>query len=42
MAAQKVYIGRAWPIWPEWVRVSVGSRQEMAKFKEAFVKVYNA
>jgi histidinol-phosphate aminotransferase len=42
MAAQKVYIGRAWPVWPEWVRVSVGTRDEMAKFKEAFVKVYNA
>ncbi|MBV8830567.1 MAG: pyridoxal phosphate-dependent aminotransferase [Acidobacteriaceae bacterium] len=42
MAAQKVYVGRAWPVWPEWVRVSVGTREEMAKFKEAFVKVYNA
>ena len=42
MAAQKVYIGRAWPVWKDWVRVSVGTRDEMAKFKEAFVKVYNA
>jgi len=42
MAAQKVYIGRAWPVWPEHVRVSVGSKEEMAKFKEAFAKVYNA
>ena len=42
MAAQKVYVGRAWPIWAEWVRVSVGTREEMAKFKEAFVKAYNA
>ena len=42
MAAQKVYVGRAWPVWPEWVRVSVGTREEMAKFKEAFVKVNNA
>jgi len=42
MAAQSVYIGRAWPVWPEWVRVSVGSQEEMAKFKEALVKVYNA
>ncbi len=41
MAAQKVYVGRAWPVWPEWVRVSVGSKDEMAKFKEAFVKAYN-
>ncbi|MBV9038563.1 MAG: aminotransferase class I/II-fold pyridoxal phosphate-dependent enzyme, partial [Acidobacteriaceae bacterium] len=42
MAAQNVYIGRAWPVWPEWVRVTVGTKEEMAKFKEAFVKVYNA
>ena len=41
MAAQKVYIGRAWPVWPQHVRVSVGSKEEMAKFKEAFAKVYN-
>ncbi len=42
MAEQKVYIGRAWPVWPNYVRVSVGSKEEMAKFKEAFAKVYNA
>jgi len=42
MAAQNVYIGRAWPVWANWVRVSVGSKDEMAKFKQAFVKVYNA
>lgn len=42
MAKEKVYIGRAWPVWPDHVRVSVGSKDEMAKFKEAFVKVYNA
>ncbi|MBV8834184.1 MAG: hypothetical protein JO108_33715 [Acidobacteriaceae bacterium] len=41
MAAEKVYIGRAWPVWPTWVRVSVGSKVEMAKFKQAFVKAYN-
>lgn len=42
MAAQKVYIGRVWPVWPNHVRVSVGTREEMAKFKTAFVKAYNA
>lgn len=41
MVAQKVYIGRPWPVWPTWVRVTVGSKQDMAKFKEAFVKCYN-
>ena len=42
MAAQKVYIGRVWPVWPEWVRVTVGSKDEMAKFKTAFAQTYNA
>ena len=42
MTKQNVYIGRAWPVWANWVRVSVGSKDEMAKFKEAFAKVYNA
>jgi histidinol-phosphate aminotransferase len=41
MARQKVYVGRVWPVWPQHVRVSIGSREEMAKFKEAFLKVYN-
>ena len=39
MAAEHVYIGRVWPIWPTYVRVSVGTQEEMSKFKTAFVKV---
>ncbi|HEY4354128.1 MAG TPA: pyridoxal phosphate-dependent aminotransferase [Acidobacteriaceae bacterium] len=39
MQAQKVYIGRTWPIWPQAVRVSVGTPTEMAKFKAAFKTV---
>lgn len=39
MAAEKVYIGRVWPAWPTYVRVSVGTRDEMEKFKTAFAKV---
>jgi histidinol-phosphate aminotransferase len=42
MAKENVYIGRVWPVWPEWVRVTVGSKDDMAKFKTAFKKVYNA
>ncbi len=42
MAAQKVYIGRVWPVWPEWVRVTVGSREDMKKFQEACLKCYEA
>lgn len=39
MAAEKVYIGRVWPAWPTYVRVSIGTRDEMEKFKTAFLKV---
>jgi len=39
MAKEKVYIGRTWPCWPTYVRVTVGTRDEMEKFKAAFLKV---
>ena len=39
MAKEKVYIGRVWPIWPTYVRVTIGTPEEMAKFKAAFLKV---
>jgi histidinol-phosphate aminotransferase len=42
MAQQKVYVGRTWPVWPTWVRVTVGTKDEMAKFKQAFSQCYNA
>jgi histidinol-phosphate aminotransferase len=39
MRKEKVYVGRPWPVWPTSVRVSVGTQDEMAKFKAAFLKV---
>jgi histidinol-phosphate aminotransferase len=36
---QKVYIGRIWPVWPKTVRVTVGSPDDMEKFKIAFKAV---
>ena len=39
MKARKVYIGRTWPIWPNAVRISVGTAEEMAAFKTAFAAV---
>ncbi|MGA3261557.1 MAG: pyridoxal phosphate-dependent aminotransferase [Bryobacteraceae bacterium] len=39
MRKEKVYIGRVWPSWPMHVRVTVGTAEEMAKFKAAFLKV---
>jgi histidinol-phosphate aminotransferase len=42
MARHKVLIGRTWPVWPQRVRVSVGTKEEMAKFKIALERVLNA
>jgi len=42
MAKEKVFIGRVWPVWPTNVRVTVGTREDMEKFKTAFEKVMNA
>lgn len=39
LAKEKVIIGRTWPVWPNHVRVSVGTQAEMDKFKAAFLKV---
>jgi histidinol-phosphate aminotransferase len=39
LAHQNVMIGRVWSIWPNQVRVSVGSQEDMAAFRAAFVKV---
>ena len=41
-AREKVYIGRVWAAWPKRVRVSVGTMEEMAKFKRALERVMNA
>ncbi len=42
MREKNVYIGRTWPIWPNTVRVSVGTPAEMAKFKVAFKEVMDS
>lgn len=39
MADNGVIIGRSWPIWPQRVRVTVGTEDEMATFRRAFAKV---
>jgi len=38
MAKEKVIIGRLWPAWPNHVRVSIGTRDDMEKFKASFSK----
>jgi len=40
MQKEDVYIGRSWAAMPNYVRVTVGTADEMAKFKTAFKKSY--
>lgn len=42
MAAQGVVIGRSWPAWPTWSRVTVGTAAEMARFRAAFDQAIRA
>lgn len=39
LSEHKIFIGRVWPIWPTKVRVTVGTQEEMDKFKAALDKV---
>ncbi len=39
MREQKVAIGRTWPAMPTYVRVTIGTQEEMAKFQVAFARV---
>jgi histidinol-phosphate aminotransferase len=38
MTAEHIHIGRTWAAMPNYVRVTVGTKDEMAKFQTAFVK----
>jgi histidinol-phosphate aminotransferase len=39
MAKQKVIIGRVWPVWPTYTRITVGTASEMEQFQAAWQKV---
>ena len=39
LAAKEIYIGRIWPAWPTQVRITVGTREEMLAFRNAFKEV---
>ncbi len=39
MALAGVLIGRPWPVWPTHVRITVGTPEEMARFRTAFQQV---
>ncbi len=39
LARRNVYVGRPWPVWPTHVRVSIGSPDDMRRFKAAFLEM---
>jgi histidinol-phosphate/aromatic aminotransferase/cobyric acid decarboxylase-like protein len=39
MAKEKVYVGRTWPAYPTYSRITVGTKQDMEAFKVALMKV---
>jgi histidinol-phosphate aminotransferase len=39
MAKQNVFIGRIWPAWPTYTRVTIGTASEMEQFQAAWQKV---
>jgi histidinol-phosphate aminotransferase len=39
LAKKDMYVGRIWPAWPNSLRITVGTRQEMLAFQKAFTDV---
>jgi histidinol-phosphate aminotransferase len=39
MAKENVFVGRTWPVWPTYSRITVGTKDDMEKFKAALLKV---
>jgi histidinol-phosphate aminotransferase len=39
MATRNVYIGRIWPVWPTYTRITIGTQTEMEAFQAAYQKV---
>lgn len=39
MEKKNIYVGRSWPVWPNLVRVTVGTADEMFLFEQAFADV---
>jgi histidinol-phosphate aminotransferase len=39
MALQNIHIGRIWPVWPTYTRITVGTAPEMEQFQTALKKV---
>ncbi|HUS08267.1 MAG TPA: pyridoxal phosphate-dependent aminotransferase [Bryobacteraceae bacterium] len=39
LAQENIIVGRTWPVWPNHLRVTIGTRDEMEQFQQALLKV---
>jgi histidinol-phosphate aminotransferase len=39
LAAKEMFVGRIWPAWPNSVRITVGTKDEMMAFRKSFTEV---
>jgi len=39
LASKEMFVGRIWPAWPNSVRITVGTRDEMMAFRKSFTEV---
>jgi histidinol-phosphate aminotransferase len=42
LAKKDMYVGRIWPAWPNSLRITVGTREEMLAFQKAFTEVMSS
>src|ERR1700676_5511444 len=42
MASQNIFIGRIWPVWPTYARITIGTAPEMEQFQAAWQKVMSS
>lgn len=42
LAAKDMFVGRIWPAWPESVRITVGTADDMMSFRKDFTEVMNS
>jgi histidinol-phosphate aminotransferase len=42
LAAKEMFVGRIWPAWPNSVRITVGTTDEMIAFRKSFTEVMNS
>ena len=42
LAAKEMFVGRIWPAWPNSLRITVGTADEMAAFRKSFTEVMSS